>query len=84
LVHSHNTCAGGISHPARQWLTSATEPANPAPAPIAYFTDVAEKSGLTMVNVFGGTETKKYIIETSGTGVAIFDYDNDGGLTSSW
>jgi len=61
-----------------QWLTSATEPANPAPAPIAYFTDVAEKSGLTMVNVFGGTETKKYIIETSGTGVAIFDYDNDG------
>src|SRR5882672_6329981 len=58
------------------WLTSAGQPANPAP--IAYFTDVAEKSGLTMVNIFGGTETKKYIIETTGTGVAIFDYDNDG------
>jgi len=31
-----------------------------------------------MSNVFGGVETKKYIIETTGTGVAIFDYDNDG------
>jgi len=26
----------------------------------------------------GGETTKKYIIETTGTGVAIFDYDNDG------
>lgn len=47
-------------------------------APIAQFTDVAEKAGLTMTNIFGGVETKKYIIETTGTGVAIFDYDNDG------
>jgi enediyne biosynthesis protein E4 len=28
--------------------------------------------------VFGGVNTKKYILETTGTGVAIFDYDNDG------
>ena len=46
--------------------------------PLANFVDVAEKSGLTMSNVFGGKDTKKYIIETTGTGVAIFDYDNDG------
>src|SRR4029077_19993855 len=46
--------------------------------PIANFTDVAERAGLTMQNIFGGIETKKYIIETTGTGVAIFDYDNDG------
>ncbi len=46
--------------------------------PVANFVDVAEKAGLTMQNVFGGVETKKYIIETTGTGVAIFDYDNDG------
>ncbi|HET7441780.1 MAG TPA: CRTAC1 family protein [Terriglobales bacterium] len=45
---------------------------------IANFVDVAEKAGLTMMNVFGGIDTKKYIIETTGTGVAIFDYDNDG------
>jgi enediyne biosynthesis protein E4 len=45
---------------------------------IANFTDIAEKAGLTATNVFGGVDTKKYIIETTGTGVAIFDYDNDG------
>jgi hypothetical protein len=44
----------------------------------AYFTDIAQKAGLTMMNVFGGVSSKKYIIETTGTGVAIFDYDNDG------
>src|SRR5438105_5155505 len=53
----------------------AKDPQAPA---IAYFTDIAEKAGLTMTNVFGGRDTKKYIIETTGTGVAIFDYDNDG------
>ncbi len=45
---------------------------------IAYFTDEAAKRGLTAQNVFGGVDTKKYIIETTGTGIAIFDYDNDG------
>jgi hypothetical protein len=49
------------------------------PAPrLADFQDVAEKAGLTMMNVFGGVDAKNYIIETTGTGVAIFDYDNDG------
>ena len=52
--------------------------ANRDSARIANFTDIAGKSGLTIENVFGGKETKKYIIETTGTGVAIFDYDNDG------
>ena len=50
----------------------------PPPNAIAWFTDEAAKAGLTMLNVFGGIDTKKYIIETTGTGVAIFDYDNDG------
>jgi len=31
-----------------------------------------------MKNVNGGVDTKKYIIETTGSGVAILDYDNDG------
>ncbi len=46
--------------------------------PLAHFTDVAKKAGLGDSVVFGGVDTKKYIIETTGTGVAIFDYDNDG------
>src|SRR5438874_8296218 len=57
-------------------LLAATD--NPSPSP--NFIDVAEKAGLTMTNVFGGVDTKKYIIETTGTGIAIFDYDNDGWL----
>ena len=55
-------------------LLAATDNSSPPPN----FIDVAEKAGLTMTNVFGGRYTKKYIIETTGTGVAIFDYDNDG------
>jgi hypothetical protein len=49
-----------------------------SPAPIANFTDVAAKAGLTASNVYGGLDTKKYILETTGNGVAVFDYDNDG------
>jgi enediyne biosynthesis protein E4 len=57
----------------------AATPANPTNGkPLAYFTDIAAKAGLTMQNVFGGVTTKKYIIETTGTGVAIFDFDGDG------
>jgi enediyne biosynthesis protein E4 len=50
----------------------------PIKTQIVYFTDIAEKAGLTAKIVFGGVDTKKYIIETTGTGVAVFDYDNDG------
>ena len=45
---------------------------------IADFIDVAEKTGLTGTNVFGGKQSSTYILESTGTGVAIFDYDNDG------
>ncbi|MFL6303488.1 MAG: CRTAC1 family protein [Candidatus Sulfotelmatobacter sp.] len=55
-----------------------TKSAAASAAAVTNFTDVAEKAGLTAPNVFGGIDTKKYIIETTGNGVAIFDYDNDG------
>jgi len=58
--------------------TAAQTPARSSAPQIANFIDVAAKAGLTMKNVFGGVDSKKYIIETTGTGVAIFDYDNDG------
>jgi hypothetical protein len=41
------------------------KPPAPQPAPIATFTDIAEKAGLTAQNVFGGLATKKYILETT-------------------
>jgi enediyne biosynthesis protein E4 len=45
---------------------------------LANFVDEAAKAGLTAKNIFGGVDTKQFIIETTGTGVAILDYDNDG------
>jgi hypothetical protein len=42
------------------------------------FVDIARQSGLTLPNVFGGKEKKDFILESTGTGVAIFDYDSDG------
>src|SRR2546429_2248890 len=44
----------------------------------ADFTDIAQQAGLTMINVFGGKFSSMYILESTGTGIAIFDYDNDG------
>jgi len=69
VVHSQS--------PAQPWqqVPAAKSAVNPG---LANFNDIAEKAGLTAVNVFGGVDSKKYIIETTGTGVAIFDYDNDG------
>jgi enediyne biosynthesis protein E4 len=50
------------------------------PLPRVQFQDVAAKAGLTTPNVSGPERDKQYIIETIGSGVALFDYDNDGWL----
>lgn len=42
------------------------------------FVDVASSSGLTTPMVYGGVKEKKYILETTGSGVALIDYDGDG------
>ena len=44
----------------------------------AKFTDVAAQSGLTESVVYGGVRNITYLTETSGGGVAFFDFDNDG------
>jgi enediyne biosynthesis protein E4 len=46
----------------------------------ARFTDVAAQAGLTEPVVYGGIDTKAFIIEVVGCGVAFIDYDNDGWL----
>src|SRR5436309_1799351 len=63
---------------AAQIIHSQAAHAPAKPAPIADFTDIAKKAGLTVANVFGGKQSSTYILESTGTGVAIFDYDNDG------
>jgi len=43
-----------------------------------HFVDIAQQAGLNAQNVYGGDSHKEFIIETTGNGVMIFDYDNDG------
>lgn len=45
---------------------------------LARLTDVAKQAGLTEPIIYGGLDTKSYIIEVVGCGVAFLDYDNDG------
>jgi hypothetical protein len=46
----------------------------------ASFVNVAKESGLNVKTVFGGEHKNKYLLETTGCGVAFYDYDNDGWL----
>src|SRR6184192_4200626 len=42
------------------------------------FEDIAPSAGLAIPNISGGKTRKSYILETTGNGAAIFDYDGDG------
>ncbi|HVW84737.1 MAG TPA: CRTAC1 family protein [Bryobacteraceae bacterium] len=42
------------------------------------FRDVAREAGLTQAIPNGGSASKQFIIETTGSGVGFIDYDNDG------
>ncbi len=53
-------------------------PASAAHPTPAWFVDVAAKAGITVRNVNGSAENKRYIVEATGSGVAILDYDRDG------
>jgi enediyne biosynthesis protein E4 len=44
------------------------------------FVNVAKESGLNAKTIFGGEHKNKYLLETTGCGVAFYDYDNDGWL----
>jgi enediyne biosynthesis protein E4 len=44
------------------------------------FLNVARESGLNVKTLFGGEHRNKYLLETTGCGVAFYDYDNDGWL----
>ena len=57
-------------------LTFAASPSSPTPG---HFVDVTEKLGIHFRQQASPT-SKKYLLETMGSGVALFDYDNDGRL----
>jgi enediyne biosynthesis protein E4 len=53
----------------------------PAPTDLGVtFLNVARESGLNVKTIFGGEHKNKYLLETTGCGVAFYDYDNDGWL----
>ena len=69
-----------------KWLRAAPQnPASPKPDPLASdlgitFLNVARESGLNAKTIYGGELKNKYLLETTGCGVAFYDYDNDGWL----
>src|SRR5207247_6715312 len=56
---------------------AARDSTTPAPASIVA---VAREAGRTIPNVWVCADHKKYIIEAKGSGIAFFDYDQDGWL----
>lgn len=50
----------------------------PVLAPGPWFMDVAKQAGLAAFRDTCGSLAKGYLVETVGSGVAIFDYNNDG------
>jgi len=60
---------------------SSSEPASVAGTPLnVSFVNVAHEAGLNAKTIFGGEHKNKYLLETTGCGVAFYDYDNDGWL----
>ncbi|HEX5481907.1 MAG TPA: CRTAC1 family protein [Terriglobia bacterium] len=53
----------------------------PSSSSLGYsYQDIAHAAGLNFRNYCGGETSKKYILETTSGGAALFDYDNDGWL----
>jgi hypothetical protein len=58
-----------------------SNPYPPPPKEIGVsFINVARESGLNAKTIYGGEHKNKYLLETTGCGVAFYDYDNDDWL----
>ena len=72
-------CAQGMAAAGKRDLPPIPLPEGVAP-PRAAFEDVAADSGLKAPAADGPAREMTYLTETTGTGVALFDFDNDGWL----
>src|ERR1700689_140802 len=72
---ARRVCAQGVaSHKAKPVARQA-----PSGRPFnAHFVDIGTAAGLHAPTIYGGVESKKYILESTGCGCAFIDYDNDG------
>lgn len=48
------------------------------PYPVVHYEDIADEAGLQFRHVSGHAQDKQFILETTGSGVALFDFDSDG------
>jgi len=64
--------------------TSTPRPLNPTkdspPAPKVLYRDIAAQAGLTARHVSGSAVDRRYILESTGSGVGLLDFDRDGFL----
>jgi len=82
LVLLGSSLLDALATPVWRWrnglvLQSSVTPSATSPV---QFVDVAAEAGLNVPNVWGGADHKRYIIEAKGSGLAFFDYDQDGWL----
>jgi hypothetical protein len=75
-----------MAHP--RWLCASAaasqqadqkKPSSPSSLGVS-FTNIARESGLNVKTIFGGEHKNKYLLETTGCGIAFYDYDHDGWL----
>src|SRR5204863_9426079 len=77
-----STLLDALTLPLWKWncgLVLQAKPSAVSSSPVV-FVDVGREAGLNAPNVWGGIDRKRYIIEAKGSGLAFFDYDNDGWL----
>ena len=74
----------GMSRPTYDTKPKAAPKTLPSPVtgtPLGYtFVDVAKQAGLTTKTIYGGEHKNRYLLETTGCGVAFYDFDHDDWL----
>jgi enediyne biosynthesis protein E4 len=81
LIVLGSTLADALTTPLWKWNRRLTLESSPrsSTSPVQ-FVDVGREAGLNAPNVWGDPNHKRYIIEAKGSGIAFFDYDQDGWL----
>jgi enediyne biosynthesis protein E4 len=79
----HSAVAFALFAASLAWMVDAQEPPKPhalsANETAGHFVDITKSAGIDFQYKPSHT-SKKYLLETMGAGVALFDYDNDGRL----
>ena len=69
-----------LASPSAELQSASTTPQTAGRDLGVTFVNMARESGLNTKTIFGGEHKNKYLLETTGCGVAFYDYDHDGWL----